>query len=850
MPRIALLGPARARTAFMAGVALLAPGFTAEAAVKVWDSGSGDWTQDSYWEPYGQPSDGDDVTYVDAGDGDETLTFERPALSLNSLTLRPSRGTITLLQTKAAGSLNLGNLTLNEAGSAVYRIVERTTFVGGTLTIGNPKISGVSALVDVQSGYLSVNHAVIANGGTLAFGGPLPGFSWVTIDQSGGVADFRALGVNGGYSLDVGGTYNLSGGAATCGTVRLVGNGRFNLAGGSLDDAGVALLAAPAGVGVFTQSGGSHTIAGVLSWLGNIGSGGAYHLQGGTLAATSIQLTSVGIFDQTGGTLNAATFNQAGGTVTGSLQNQGTFNYSSGDFAGRLLNQGAVNIVPDALVLQDGLDNRALFAIPFRRTLTLNGTPSSNSATLTMDDALLTGGLFRNTPGGTIAGSGRIVLGLTNEGTITASGGDLVLGGSLNNQGTLANAAGSNLFVQSALTHSGSVVARAGGSVVFNVAVTNAAGRSVTLAGGTVGAPSLTNVSGGTITGTGDLAADLINSGDVAFNGPARLLGTLMNNAGGTLTARNSQVLVTGPAVNAGTIHTISGGSVVFDGGVSGTSGLAAAPPTGAPSGGTGQLLVDAGGSVVANYVRQSSVSLSGNAGDAASYGRLWIRRRVDGGDTSVVSAISVQADATGAPLGRVDLADTAMIVDYPVGGTSPLSGVRALLARGYAGGTWAGDGITSSEAAGRANRALGYGEAGDVLGAGGGVFQGQPADGSSVVVRYTVAGDASLDGRVSFDDLLRLARHYNASGATATWSVGDFNYDQVVNFTDLLTLARNYNAALPAEPIPGAPGDFAADLAAAVALASVPEPGGVGVVAVGGACAVSMARSRRRRRA
>jgi hypothetical protein len=87
------------------------------------------------------------------------------------------------------------------------------------------------------------------------------------------------------------------------------------------------------------------------------------------------------------------------------------------------------------------------------------------------------------------------------------------------------------------------------------------------------------------------------------------------------------------------------------------------------------------------------------------------------------------------------------------------------------------------------------------------------------------------------------LARNYGAAGTV--WTKGDFDYDGLTNFSDLLTLARNYNAALPAEPIPGAPADFSADLAAAFA-AAVPEPttvGLIGFVAMG-------ALARRRRRA
>jgi hypothetical protein len=110
-------------------------------------------------------------------------------------------------------------------------------------------------------------------------------------------------------------------------------------------------------------------------------------------------------------------------------------------------------------------------------------------------------------------------------------------------------------------------------------------------------------------------------------------------------------------------------------------------------------------------------------------------------------------------------------------------------------------------------------------------------------LLRYTLTGDATLDGRVNFNDLLTLSRNYNVVG-TGKWTAGDFNYDDNVNFSDLLVLARNYNAALPSSPIPGATAGFEADLASA--FASVPEPS---LLALGGAVAAPLLLRRRARR-
>jgi hypothetical protein len=86
---------------------------------------------------------------------------------------------------------------------------------------------------------------------------------------------------------------------------------------------------------------------------------------------------------------------------------------------------------------------------------------------------------------------------------------------------------------------------------------------------------------------------------------------------------------------------------------------------------------------------------------------------------------------------------------------------------------------------------------------------QGRPLDGNSDGAAgddyafdfFHLAGDATRDRVVNFDDLLALAKNYNSTGAT--YGGGDFNYDGAVNFDDLLILAKNYNKSVPvAAPI------------------------------------------------
>lgn len=90
----------------------------------------------------------------------------------------------------------------------------------------------------------------------------------------------------------------------------------------------------------------------------------------------------------------------------------------------------------------------------------------------------------------------------------------------------------------------------------------------------------------------------------------------------------------------------------------------------------------------------------------------------------------------------------------------------------------------------------LGFAEASDILGADGGTFLGEAVDGSSALVRFTLLGDADLDGAVTAFDLRRLRRNLSRAGA---WSVGDFDYDGRVTARDYATLRRNFGLALPA---------------------------------------------------
>jgi len=150
---------------------------------------------------------------------------------------------------------------------------------------------------------------------------------------------------------------------------------------------------------------------------------------------------------------------------------------------------------------------------------------------------------------------------------------------------------------------------------------------------------------------------------------------------------------------------------------------------------------------------------------------------------------------------GILNLNDNDFILDYS--GDSPIDSIRGLIASGYNGGAWNGTtGILTS--LGTSAKGIGYAEAAGVLGAGGGIFDGQSVDATTILGKFTYTGDASLDGQVDVSDLGRLATGWQTS---QNWEGGDFNYDHFADVSDLGILATNWQLGVgaplsrPAEP-------------------------------------------------
>jgi hypothetical protein len=464
---------------------------------------------------------------------------------------------------------------------------------------------------------------------------------------------------------------------------------------------------------------------------------------------------------------------------------------------------------------------------------------------------LVLGGSFAQAGMGTLTRTGGTIL---VQGTVT---GDLALnantgswqidGGTLSG-GTYSATAGSALLVQQKGIKLDNATIASGTNL--DLTATTAVGyesatisNNLTLNGtmtvgtSTVTASIVTKTSVASITGTGSIS--LINANIHNPDGTFTIgSGMTLHGKGATISNDSS----TGSIVNAGMISADTG--TITIGGTSGTfvnqgtwdanGGFALLNVSTGKVTNQGTLSARAGTLQIASAVQldmqptsklvvagTGSMKLGGHSGNAASIdisgGTLAMESTATGSSVLKTSALTISGT------GRLDLANNRLVVDYDPAAAagSPIASVRTALLAGYAAGKWNGPGIGSMGIA--ATRSLGYAEASDVLGASGGTFGSASVDGSAVLVRNTLAGDANLDGKVDFLDLARLAQNYNVTDGARTWSAGDFNYDGSVDFSDLAQLAQNYNVALPAEAIPGAPADFASDLA--TAFAAVPEP-------------------------
>jgi len=303
-------------------------------------------------------------------------------------------------------------------------------------------------------------------------------------------------------------------------------------------------------------------------------------------------------------------------------------------------------------------------------------------------------------------------------------------------------------------------------------------------------------------------------SGTYTFNG-----GTFTDPVGGTnLTGGFTQTAGTS------TFHNLTGsGSVNVSGGTATFTTVSS----------TVNLYLTGSGSAVVNGGTAKFDSINSTGSLAVSGG---IAKLATNSGANTISALSITSNGT------LDIGNNHIFIDYG-SGSDPISSIVALIASGYAGGSWTGTGITSTAAQSNSGSyGIGYADYSPTYNPAG-LSSGQ------LEIAYTLLGDANLDDKVNGTDFTLMAANFNDS-VTNGWDEGDFNYSGTVNGDDFVLLADNFNDFASQSAVDAADLTTLDDFAAANGISltggsSVPEPASLGLLTVG--IAAALARRRRK---
>jgi autotransporter-associated beta strand protein len=587
-----------------------------------------------------------------------------------------------------------------------------------------------------------------------------------------------------------------------------------------------------------------------------VNSGGALTVLG---AATFTSLTS-------GGTVTIGDGATSGsGSISGSVTNNGTVVFNRpDDFAATTVISGTGTVIKNGNGVATLSGNSTYTGPTFINAGTAHPTLSTAFGSATA--------------GGTVTIANGAVLDLGNVGTNTLNFGPRVfaVSGNGTGSGAIVNNSTTVTWAQQNALQKVQLLGDTtfGGTARFDVRANQAGG--VNTASLDLGGHTLTKVGNMQFSIVGADVSDgniVVNNGTLSVETTTKLQGTSSVNFAGDNTAlqffgNTDPSLVTRPFVfngNTGTINQAAGGTAVLIGSDMvlnksvtiqvGTGTLGNLTLNGNLSGAGGitksgvNTLTLAGASN--SYTGGTTLAAAGT-GTLLTAGTLITNTKFSNGTLTVNSGLAKVAakptnnaasGLTVVPVvqvngGSIDLTNNAMVVDYAPG-NSPRDTVRGYLNSGYANGAWNGTGIASSSAAAasstNAKTGIGYAEAAALPSAVPAGFVDKDGDTSSLILKYTLLGDANLDGTVNALDFNALASNYGASGS-GVWTGGDFDYNTIVDTTDFNALAQNFNQVLPSSA--GALGASLGTL--------VPEPG---MVTLGAITALGMLSRRRRSR-
>ena len=728
------------------------------------------------------------------------ITINAPSMS-SAGTLRAQNGATLQFNSNnwsSSGTISAsGNSTLNFTGNwtntGSISIDSSTLNLGGTLTTAGFNVAGftrVGGTVNLTGTLTNTGAAITFNantgnwnlaGGTIQ-GGQVSYADGKTLTLTGTGGFLKDVTVSGDLTLAADGAHVVASGATTFSTAHLIGNNSsigfgngytlnstvlFEGSGTQAryvegySGAGTLTIGPSGAIKVAPGYAGSSVTIGQNFWFGGsttVVNNGLIRsdVAGRTVYIPAFSFTNNGAIEIVGGTLNLAAnnwSNAAGGTLTA--------NGSTVSFGGNWSNAGSLRLTNSPLTLGGTFSTSGFNFAGFSRSGTgavdLTGTLNNTGSTLALDAASGPWNLL----GGTVNG-GQVNSISAQTLVMTGTGGSLnnvtVLGdvyADVNNAHVRIN--GTSRFNTVHLIGDTAAVGFEAGytlqdTISFEGAGTQ--GRYVEVAGAngqfTVGPTGVIKTAPG-FAGNASVGQNFWYGGTMA----------LVNQ--GLISSETS-----GKTINlkAPTSTTISGTTRVLNGGVLNVDT-------------SGPVNVTNTGNATVSRFRVNSLTVDGSAIVAPS-----------GTNNSLSTISSLTFNGTGS----LDLNNNDLILSYT--GASPFATIQQMLNQSRNGGGWDGNGAIRSTSARNANphvttlAAMEVSEYKVVRQTN--VFDGASVPANGVIVNYTYYGDANFDGRVTFDDYVRIDTGFN-TGLTG-WSNGDFNASGSVNFDDYVLIDIAFN--------------------------------------------------------
>lgn len=519
----------------------------------------------------------------------------------NTGTIALTGGTLTTLATIH----NAGGTLRNEAGTTL--IVDTATVDGGTVTIlGTLELDGASLIEHGtlnNSGAVNVKgtaefaHEAVSNnsGGTIK----VLANGWLTVDQGSSIDN------NGAVTIDAGGKLTVNGATINGGAITILAGTPVLNAGASDTSGGLILVNNPTGIGTITNNGELDLTGSAVLGSGILKNNAALNVSGTGNALDSEAVTNAGtgtieVLANGALTIDLGSVVTNTGNVTVDATGKLTVNGASINGAGTVTGNGEIDLTGNA-VLSGGIlkNNASLEAsgtgnVLYNETVTNAGTievlansalaidqgstvdnASGNlivdgNATLTLDDATISGGAIKGAGTIDVTGASKIDGGATvSVSTITAdaaltldgvtvSGTDITDKSSVTIDGIVklkdgATIEGASAAIKGAITNNGTLEI-AGAATLLNDVVTNT-GHTIRVDGGKTLTLSGTEISGGTIDNYSGMQGGTIDvTGNSTIDGNATLnKGVVTIESGFTLTLDDATVAGTAIA-NHGTV--------------------------------------------------------------------------------------------------------------------------------------------------------------------------------------------------------------------------------------------------------------------------------------------------------